>query len=68
MWSIEVKILDRPCWKPCWAVDLGYIPMSQRYQSLWHLNNNDMQTDLMAQRLAHRAEDREVPGSSPTQD
>ena len=24
--------------------------------------------DLMAQRLARRAEDREVPGSSPTQD
>ena len=25
-------------------------------------------SDLMAQRLARRAEDREVPGSSPTQD
>ena len=27
-----------------------------------------IQRDLMAQRLARRAEDREVPGSSPTQD
>ena len=26
------------------------------------------QRDLMAQRLARRAEDRKVPGSSPTQD
>ena len=27
-----------------------------------------IERDLMAQRLARRAEDREVPGSSPTQD
>ena len=27
-----------------------------------------LQLDLMAQRLARRAEDREIPGSSPTQD
>ena len=29
---------------------------------------NHFNRDLMAQRLARRAEDREVPGSSPTQD
>ena len=30
--------------------------------------NPQTQRDVMAQRLACRAEDREVPGSSPTQD
>ena len=29
---------------------------------------SSVKRDLMAQRLARRAEDREVPGSSPTQD
>ena len=32
------------------------------------LNQQKYQRDLMAQRLARWAEDREVPGSSPTQD
>ena len=31
-------------------------------------NLHSLQRDLMAQRLARRAEDREVPGSSPTHD
>ena len=32
------------------------------------LNVSATHRDLMAQRLARRAEDREIPGSSPTQD
>ena len=36
------------------------------FWAIWHF---DLYIgDLMAQRLARRAEDREVPGSSPTQD
>ena len=34
---------------------------------IWFGDNVTMSYDLMAQRLARRAEDRKVPGSSPTQ-
>ena len=34
----------------------------------YNIYHDAYKRDLMAQRLAHRTEDQEVPGSSPTQD
>ena len=55
----KLKRIDKKC------VGLGLSESRSRVeiQTSW-----SQQLDMMAQRLARRAEDREVPGSSPTRD